>query len=365
MSKTDGASDVARCGFRRCREPLPPPGPRGGRPYEFCPDRTWPGGKSCKQLTAAEQALREALGEDAVPTAALREAGEAFGSAAAAVSEPLRALSNALDAITARLQQEVTAAVTRAETAELAVRDAERQRDAALATATEAQEAVRDAAVKVEEAEQAQAVAETAAQEAVHARSVAQLDQARAEAAAAAIGEQAEKSAADAAAQRARADDLAGQLSSRAEELSARTAERDAAQAALQEFQHQAKTLERILTTQKTELTGELENIQGQLRQSEVRTQNLIAEHHTRDTELRTRLGEAHAELAGVGGQLEAVRTQLSESAARHKQLTALLSRVRRRALAAAAEPPTALRDDLLTILLDDTPAAETSEHQD
>lgn len=353
------ASEPARCGFRRCREPLPPPGPRGGRPYEFCPDRVWPGGKSCKQLAAAEQHLREALGEAAVPTAALRDAGEAFGSAASAVSEPLRTLANALDSITARLQEEVGAAVARAEAAERAVREADRQRDAALAAEAEARQTAQDAVQKAQAAEQAQSAAEATAEEAIRARSAAQLDQARAEAAAAAIGEQAEKATADAATQRARADELAAQLATRAEQLATRTAERDAAQTTLRELQRQATSLERVLTSRNTELAGELEAVQARLREAEVRNQNLAAEHHARDTEQRARLGELQEELAGLREQIKTAHSRLGESAARNEHVTQVLSRVRRCTIA-AVEPPTPLRDQLLAILLDDDAPAPT-----
>ncbi|OXM46476.1 response regulator receiver protein, partial [Amycolatopsis thailandensis] len=132
--------EQARCGFRKCRQPLPPPGPRGGRPYEFCPDRTWPGGKTCKQLAAAEQALREALGDEAVPAGALSDAGQAFEQAAAAVTGPLRTLSNALDAVTAHLRDEIAAAVGQADAAREAAAEADRQRDAALERAAEAEQ---------------------------------------------------------------------------------------------------------------------------------------------------------------------------------------------------------------------------------
>src|SRR6201999_2647005 len=63
MSEVAEADISGLCGFSRCRAPLPGPGPRGGRPFAYCPDRSWPGGKTCKQLAAAQEALAEALGE--------------------------------------------------------------------------------------------------------------------------------------------------------------------------------------------------------------------------------------------------------------------------------------------------------------
>jgi hypothetical protein len=351
-------SQPALCGFRRCQEQLPPPGPRGGRPYEFCPDRTWPGGKSCKQLAAAEQALREALGEEAVPTAALQEAGDAFGRAADAVTEPLKTLSNALDAITARLQDEVNAAAARAEAAEQATREADRQRDVALAQAADAEQVARDAHDGARAAEQAQILAEATADEALAARSAAQLEQARAEASTAAITEQAEKAAVDATAQRARADELTANLATRTEELAVRTAERDAARAALEDLRTQSGTLERVLTAQNTQLGTEVETVQAQLRQSEELNQRLIAEHHARAAEMQTQIGENRADLARAHGQLETARTEITHLTGLHNQNGELLAQVRHRVVEAAVEPPTvSLRDDLLAILLGDAPA--------
>src|SRR5204863_9607507 len=75
------------CGFSHCRAPLPAPGPRGGRPFAYCPDRTWPGGKTCKQLAAAQDALTEALGTPA--DAGITSSTSAFTAAAAELAQPL------------------------------------------------------------------------------------------------------------------------------------------------------------------------------------------------------------------------------------------------------------------------------------
>ncbi|MBN6040064.1 response regulator receiver protein [Amycolatopsis sp. 195334CR] len=357
----DRGPEQARCGFRRCRQPLPPPGPRGGRPYEFCPDRTWPGGKTCKQLAAAEQALREALGEDAVPAAALSDAGEAFSTAAAAVTGPLRTLSDTLDAVTAHLQDEVAVAVDQAEAARQAAAQAAQERDIALERAAEASQAAEAAAATVREAEQAQAVAEATADEAIEARSAAQLAQAKAESATAVITKRAEEATEQAAAQQARVDELTATLSSRGEELATRTAERDAARIALRDAQEQSKTWERLLETQKNDLTAELEAVQKQLRKQEASYHDFRTKHETHQTESRTHLAASQAELSATRGQLDTTQLQLAQSQAQHDQVTRLLSRVRQRALAATAEPPTPLRDDLLSILLtDDTPTTDT-----
>src|SRR5438128_12406188 len=77
----------ALCGFSRCRAPLPPPGPKGGRPYAYCPDRTWTGGKTCKQLAAAQDALAEALGTSA--DTGVTATAHAFAAAAGKITGPL------------------------------------------------------------------------------------------------------------------------------------------------------------------------------------------------------------------------------------------------------------------------------------
>lgn len=96
---------VQLCGFSHCRNPLPPPGPRGGRPFEFCPDRSWPGGKSCKQLAGAEDALKEALG-DTSDAVALATVTTEFGAKADAVLPHLGALSAALETMKGRVDAE-------------------------------------------------------------------------------------------------------------------------------------------------------------------------------------------------------------------------------------------------------------------
>ncbi|MEU8413566.1 response regulator receiver protein [Amycolatopsis japonica] len=348
----ESAPEQARCGFRKCREPLPPPGPRGGRPYEFCPDRTWPGGKSCKQLAAAEQALREALGDEGVPSAALADAGQAFDQAAAALTDPLRTLSNALDAVTAHLRAEIAAAVGQAEAAHEAAAEADRQRDAALARAAEAEAAAEAAMEASRTAQQAELLAKATTDEAVEARAAAQLAQAKAESATAVITQRAKEVAEEAAEQRTRADKLAATLSARGEELATRTAERDAALTALAESDERRKTWERLVDTQKRELTAELDAVRGELRDQDVRHREALAEQAARETASRTRLADVQTELTTVRGQLAAAQLRVTQSQALHDQITATLSRIRQRALAATEEPSAPLRNDLLKILL-------------
>ncbi|OXM54187.1 hypothetical protein [Amycolatopsis alba] len=367
MSENEGAaveehvSEQARCGFRKCRQPLPPPGPRGGRPYEFCPDRTWPGGKSCKQLAAAEQALREALGDDAVPAGALTDAGQAFDQAAAAVTGPLRTLSNALDAVTAHLRDEIAAAVSQADVARETASEADRQRDVALEQAAEATHAAEQAIEAARVAEQAENLARATADEAVEARSAAQLAQATAESATAVITQRAKEVAEEVSAQRNRADKLAATLAARGEELATRTAERDAARTALAESDERRKAGERLLDTQKRELTADLDAVRVQLRDQDDRHREALAEQAARETASRTQLAEVQTELTAARGQLATAQLQATQSQTLHDEVTAMLSRIRRRALAATEEPSAPLRHDLLAILLGDDAAEEST----
>ncbi len=348
------APEQARCGFRKCREPLPPPGPRGGRPYEFCPDRTWPGGKSCKQLAAAEQALREALGDEGVPSAALTDAGQAFDQAATALTGPLRTLSNALDAVTAHLRDEITTAVGQADAAHEAAAEADRQRDAALSRAAEAEAAAEAAKEAARTAQQAELLATATAEEAIEARTAAQLAQAKAESATAVITQRAKEVTEEADEQRARADKLAATLAARGEELATRTAERDAARTALAESDERRKTWERLLETQKRELTAEVDAVREQLRALDARYQEALAERTAHETASRAQLADVQAELTATRGQLAAAQQQITESLVSRDQAARTLTLIRHRALAATEEPSTSLRQDLLTILLGD-----------
>ncbi|WP_236808851.1 response regulator receiver protein [Amycolatopsis albispora] len=305
--------------------------------------------------------MRDALGEEALPATALSDAGEAFSTAAAAVTGPLRTLNDTLDAVTTQLRAEIAAAVEQAEVARQAAAEATQQRDTALARAAEAEHTAEAAVEAARVAEEAQRLAEATAAEAIENRSAAQLAQAKAESATAVITKRAAEATEQAAAQRARVDELTATLAARGEELATRTAERDAAQLALRDSQGQCKTWERLLDTAKRELAA----VQEQLREQETRYHDLRTEHETREAESRTHLATVQAEsraqltaiqaeLTTARGQLDTTQLQLTQTKAAHDQVSGLLSRVRQRALAATAEPPTPLRDDLLTILLGD-----------
>ncbi|MBT8224088.1 MAG: hypothetical protein HKP61_04640, partial [Dactylosporangium sp.] len=53
-------SQPRRCGYSQCGQALDYDG--RGRPPEYCADRRWPDGRTCKQLAAAERAGERAVG---------------------------------------------------------------------------------------------------------------------------------------------------------------------------------------------------------------------------------------------------------------------------------------------------------------
>ncbi|GAA1285241.1 hypothetical protein [Saccharothrix xinjiangensis] len=136
---TQAPERAALCAFGRCRAPLPPPGPRGGRPFEYCPEREWPGGHTCKQLAGAEAALTEALGKTAVPH--LSGAASAFVDAAGRVLEPMAALAAALEDLRTSAATELTAAAEQVERTEA---EAARERGLREAATQQAERAGQD-----------------------------------------------------------------------------------------------------------------------------------------------------------------------------------------------------------------------------
>ncbi|WP_326835805.1 response regulator receiver protein [Amycolatopsis rhabdoformis] len=350
---------VALCGFRQCRAPLPPPGPRGGRPFEFCPDRRWPGERTCKQLAAADQALREALG-DSAPHAGLADAATEFVRAATELGGPLQTLRNALDSVAARAQDEVTAALTRAETAEARALEADGLRQAAETRAQEAEAAT--AAAQAHAGEQA-ALAESAehtATAAVKARKTAELDQARAEAAATAALTRADQAASDTRAERTRADALSAELAQRTEHLAVRTTERDAALESLAQAHARTTETRDALTAELTRVRETAAADLAQVRDAataahtratdlDARLQSALAEHHRATTAAAEARTEHHRQTADLTARLEEATSRLTREADAHTAVRARLSRVHRLALTDGTD----LRPALLAELLD------------
>ncbi|CRK57146.1 Exonuclease SbcC [Alloactinosynnema sp. L-07] len=170
----------ALCGFSRCRNPLPPPGPRGGRPYEFCPERTWPGNVTCKQLAAAENALRAALGVES-GTAALGGVATEVREHIDRVLGPAEALKAVLEQVVTRLDGEVTTALAAVDAAEKAAALDRGLREHAEGQAAEAERAAREAHALTAEHGAARAAAEHSRDEALARMKAAELKQARAE----------------------------------------------------------------------------------------------------------------------------------------------------------------------------------------
>ncbi|MEW2499491.1 response regulator receiver protein [Amycolatopsis sp. NPDC047767] len=342
---------AALCGFRQCRAPLPPPGPRGGRPFEFCPDRRWPGDRTCKQLAAADQALREALG-GSVSHAGLTDAAAEFVRAATELGGPLQTLRNALDSVAARAQDEVTSALTRAETAEARATEADGLRQAAEARALEAEEATAAAQAHAQEqVELAKAAQETAAQ-AVKARKTAELDQARAEAAATAAAERADQAATDVCSERSRADALAAELAQRSEQLAVRTTERDAALTNLAQSRAREEEVRRDLTGRLDQTTETLAVARASLGDLEQRLDAAHQHQRTESAASAEALAEERSRAAVLAGRLDAAHEQLTCAAEHHNGLRSRLERVHRLALVTPTEN-TDLRADLLAELLD------------
>lgn len=301
------------CGFDRCRAPLPVPGPRGGRPYEYCPDRVWPGGKSCKQLAAAQEALREALGEP-TDTPVLTAAAATVATATDQVLPAVRELLDALTSVRAAADAELAAAAARVQEAE---DTAARERGSRQAAEARAEQAAEAAARAREASEQAEAARVTAEQDRdAHRRARKQAEQAAQHAEGRATATQTELN---------RVHIRMGEVEARLSDTVAELAASRAAVAELERRSARAAELEERLT----EMTGELAASRAAA---------------ARAGELETRLAEVTGELAGcrataeadrvradaaerrvrdLGGQLDAVHTRVDGLQERHERALA------------------------------------------
>ncbi|MFC6089759.1 hypothetical protein [Saccharothrix lopnurensis] len=258
---TSAPERTALCAFGRCRAPLPPPGPRGGRPFEYCPERDWPGGHTCKQLAGAEVALTEALGK--TPSPHLSGAASVFVDAADRVLEPMTALTTALRELRTSTATELA---TAAEQVEQARTEAVRERE------------LRETATRrADQAEQDRVTAETARDTALADARTAREEHAEALRA---------REEAGAAQRRAEAEQRAAEL-----ELARVTAERDAAHrqaeqaavtatatvaaitAAADQRVQAATTAETAAREQAAELRAELKALRTQLAERDHRLQ--------------------------------------------------------------------------------------------
>lgn len=161
---------VRHCRYSRCRRPLPVV-TRPGRKPEYCEDRRWEDGKTCKQMGQAEQRAERAAGLD-VPLAAYQAATERLTSAPALAELRDRidqVLTSAADIDTAALvrvrdaEEAMSEAIGRAQAAEAAQKAAEDQRADALRQAKADREALTVAERRVRDAERTQKEETTAA----------------------------------------------------------------------------------------------------------------------------------------------------------------------------------------------------------
>jgi chromosome segregation ATPase len=301
------------CGFSHCRAPLPAPGPRGGRPFAYCPERTWTGGKTCKQLAGAQDALAEALGTPA--DAGITAATRAFTAVAGELAEPLGevlAIATALrDSLAAELD---SAAVRIAEAEETAIRERGLRRQAEEATTEavtetqrtrdEAAEVVRTATAEADRcrAERDRAVVTAAAS--AEARAQAELAQARAEGMATTERERAEQTVRE---ERSRTEAAEKAMATTSERLATARAERDAARTALEDLRAAATEHQRVAEAATTELT-----------RARTRETDLIAELTTTKIELtstRTELSDANAELTQAQADATTAKTEATRLA--------------------------------------------------
>ncbi|MEJ3651770.1 response regulator receiver protein [Actinomycetes bacterium KLBMP 9759] len=161
--------EAVRCGYSKCRAELPPPGPQGGRRRTFCRDTRWEGGRTCAQMARSERDALDALGLDsgratfALDADRLRDHIEAVRGPAEALTDALAAVSARLDEVQQQAVAAVEAANTQVAAAERARVDAETQRDVAVRRARQAAAAAEQAGTdRAEAVERAAAAARQA-----------------------------------------------------------------------------------------------------------------------------------------------------------------------------------------------------------
>lgn len=188
MSTNPAAPDgqIRRCGYSQCAQELRYDG--RGRPPEYCADRNWPDGRTCKQLAAAERTGERLAGLD-LPLETFRAAGDRFLPAAQTLARQLldvvEAVGQVRDGALTRVGQSerdaaaatetARAAAAAADAAAAAQRTAETTRDQARQAAAEAEDR---ALTTKREADERITAAWDRATAADHARGVAEAAQA-------------------------------------------------------------------------------------------------------------------------------------------------------------------------------------------
>jgi len=332
------------CAFSRCRAPLPPPGPRGGRPFEFCPDRTWPGGKSCKQLAGAEDALRDALG-DSTDAIALAGTTADFVARADQVLGPVAALAGALNEVKERVGVELESAVALTQQARAEAAEDRGLREKAQQLTAEAGKAREEADALADTCKRHRDEALTYRDKAIADARDAELRLAQAE-----VVARAERERADAAEQRALADRAAaekvGEDATKAREHAATTnAELAAVRAALSDAREDvvrtekrcaadvdaARTASTLaadrFAAEITQIRKDAHADRARLAETQERLRQLDETHRDRLGELRENLGAAGQKIEQLSATLverddllRAVRAHLAQAPALAKQ---------------------------------------------
>src|SRR5882672_9640018 len=146
----DVDDEAVRCGYSRCRAPLAPPGPQGGRRRSFCRDTRWDGGRTCAQMARAERDALGALGLDASRTGFALDA-DRLREHVDAVRGPVDALVAALAGVTSRLEEVEAHAVAAVEAANRRAAEAEAKRVAAQEAQERAEQLTRRAREQAEQ----------------------------------------------------------------------------------------------------------------------------------------------------------------------------------------------------------------------
>lgn len=374
-------ANVRRCGFSRCRKPLPDER-RAGKKSEHCPKEvtSWevePGVvKTCGQMARSERDLAavvrlqtgvESEGPVGVPGLDVVELGERIGTAIPAVQSALGPVAQLLEGLTgvrAQLEQEVAAAYA--------------ARDEAVSAKTAADSDAAAARQVAVDAEAAQAEAEQRAEDAERAARRARLDKEAAERAQAT----AEGQAGELRDNLVRADERIEALAERAEQaagdLSRTQGELTAARAAIKEHKQRADTQETrantavaaaadLERTLRAEFAADLERRAGEHQQAldatrddfDARLRQARDDFDTAVTQVREQAESdlnaersAHAEAIGQLNQRLGSLTHRAETAETAQQTQAGLVRELRTALARTL--------DLVDDDIDDRPSRVT-----
>ncbi|GIF41343.1 hypothetical protein Axi01nite_56540 [Actinoplanes xinjiangensis] len=320
------AFPVRRCGYSQCGNELTYDGK--GRPPEYCPDRRWPGNKTCRQLAATEREGIRAAGLDAVL--------DEYTATTDRLLSAARPLAEHLNAVLTTVGEVRSGALTR-------IGEAERQVAEALERAAEADRVAQ--AARAEEARAAGAAAAAQAQaEQVEARMLEVRADAENQVAAAThrlAAVERQHGQAVAAQRTAESNQRAAELRSVKAIAEATLLRKQAEQAEseIAKLRNQVQAADndrRMLTQRIKDLTQRNTDMTDQQRTSAEREKKLdtvVAALREENTALNTRLNDARVTVAAADARAEAAE-------ARYTELLTVLSDPARRG--AAPKGPTA-----------------------